>query len=265
MQLGSDKKPRLSIRQLIPSLVTLLALCAGLTSMRMGIEGRYGMAVIMILLAAFLDGIDGRVARLLRGTTRFGAELDSLADFVNFGVAPALLVYVALLQGSGPAGWLAAMILAICCGLRLARFNVTSSDKSKPAWMGAFFTGVPAPAAGALALLPLFLDFLGLQIVHELPLLVAAYLIVVGLLAVSAIPTFSLKRARVRREWVLPLLIVFAAFIGLLLTNPWLAMTLANLLYLSMLPVSYRAYRKQLAENEALDDAAGKDSGGAGH
>ena len=254
MQLGSDKKPRLSIRQLIPSLVTLLALCAGLTSMRMGIEGRYGMAVIMILLAAFLDGIDGRVARLLRGTTRFGAELDSLADFVNFGVAPALLVYVALLQGSGPAGWLAAMILAICCGLRLARFNVTSSDKSKPAWMGAFFTGVPAPAAGALALL----------IVHELPLLVAAYLIVVGLLAVSAIPTFSLKRARVRREWVLPLLIVFAAFIGLLLTNPWLAMTLANLLYLSMLPVSYRAYRKQLAENEALDDAApGIDRAGA--
>jgi CDP-diacylglycerol--serine O-phosphatidyltransferase len=248
-----DKKPKLAIRQLIPSLVTVLALCAGLTSMRLGIEGRYGTAVVMILLAAFLDGIDGRVARLLRGTTRFGAELDSLADFVNFGVAPALLVYVALLQGTGPAGWLAAMILAICCGLRLARFNVTSTDKSKPAWTGAYFTGVPAPAVGALALLPLFLDFLGVRIVEDLPFLIAVYLILIGLLAVSTLPTFSLKRQRVKREYVLPLLIVFAAFVGLLLTNPWLAMTFACLLYLSMLPVSYHAYRRQAREEAARD------------
>ena len=236
-----DKKPKLAIRQLIPSLVTVLALCAGLTSMRLGIEGRYGTAVVMILLAAFLDGIDGRV------------ELDSLADFVNFGVAPALLVYVALLQGTGPAGWLAAMILAICCGLRLARFNVTSTDKSKPAWTGAYFTGVPAPAVGALALLPLFLDFLGVRILEDLPFLVAVYLILIGLLAVSTLPTFSLKRQRVKREYVLPLLIVFAAFVGLLLTNPWLAMTFACLLYLSMLPVSYRAYRRQAREEAARD------------
>jgi CDP-diacylglycerol--serine O-phosphatidyltransferase len=254
-----DKKPKLSIRQLIPSMVTVLALCAGLTSMRFGIEGRYGLAVIMILLAGFLDGLDGRVARLLRGTTRFGAELDSLADFVNFGVAPALLVYVALLEGSGPAGWLSAMILAICCGLRLARFNVMSGDKSKPAWMGAYFVGVPAPAAGALALLPLFLDFLGLKLVHDLPFLVAVYLILIGLLAVSAIPTFSLKKASVKREWVLPLFIVFAAFVGLLLTNPWLAMSLASLLYLSLLPVSYRAFKRKQAEEAAKTAVAAED------
>ena len=243
-----DKKPRLSIRQLIPSMVTVLALCAGLTSIRLGMEERYTLAVLMILLAAFLDGIDGRVARLLRGTTRFGAELDSLADFVNFGVAPAMLVYVSLLQGTGPAGWLSAMILAICCGLRLARFNVNSDDKSKPAWMGAFFTGVPAPAVGALALLPLFLDFLGVPLVHDLPFLIAVYLILVGLLAVSTLPTFSLKRQRVKRELALPLLIVFAAFVGLLLTNPWLAMTLACLLYLGLLPVSYRAFQRQMSQ-----------------
>src|SRR3989440_5235660 len=149
------------VRTLLPNLITLLALCAGLTAIRLAVEDKLEWAVAAIVFAAMLDGVDGRVARLLKGTSRFGAELDSLADFVNFGVAPALMLYFWDLQELGHAGWIAAMVLAICAGLRLARFNVMIEDPNRPPWAGNFFVGMPAPAGAITALLPIYVYFLG--------------------------------------------------------------------------------------------------------
>src|SRR6266850_3743321 len=150
------------VRTLVPNLITLLALCAGLTGIRLAIEGRLEWAVAAIVFAAVLDGIDGRVARLLKGTSRFGAELDSLADFVNFGVAPGVTLYFWSLHEAKAAGWIAAMVFAIAAGLRLARFNVTIDDPNRPSWAGNFFVGMPAPAGAITVLLPIYLNLLGL-------------------------------------------------------------------------------------------------------
>src|SRR5437899_224003 len=150
------------VRTLVPNLITLLALCAGLTAIRLAVEEKLEWAVAAIVFAALLDGIDGRVARMLKGTSRFGAELDSLADFVNFGVAPALILYFWSLHELGNAGWIAAMVLAISTGLRLARFNVMIDDPNKPLWAGNFFTGMPAPAGAMTVLLPIYVYFLGM-------------------------------------------------------------------------------------------------------
>src|SRR6202163_738181 len=153
---------RIPVRTLVPNVITLLALCAGLTAIRMAFENRYVLALAAIVFAAFLDGIDGRLARFLKGTSRFGAELDSLADFVNFGVAPALILYFWGLHELKSAGWIAALVFAICAALRLARFNVMIEDPDKPPWAGNFFTGIPAPAGAITVLLPIYLNFLGL-------------------------------------------------------------------------------------------------------
>src|ERR1700681_894443 len=150
------------IRILVPNLITLLALCAGLTAIRLAAEDKLELAVAAIVLAAVLDGVDGRIARLLKGTSRFGAELDSLADFVNFGVAPGLILYFWGLHELKSAGWIAAMVYAICAGLRLARFNVMIDDPNRPAWAGNFFVGMPAPAGAITVLLPIYAVFLGL-------------------------------------------------------------------------------------------------------
>src|SRR5215475_10527249 len=154
------------VRTLVPNVITLLALCAGLTAIRFAVEGRLEWALAAIVFAAMLDAIDGRVARLIKGQSRFGAELDSLADFVNFGVAPGLILYFWSLNGLGNLGWIAAMVFAICAGLRLARFNVQIDDPSKPAWAGNFFTGMPAPAGAITVLLPMYLGFLQVELPH---------------------------------------------------------------------------------------------------
>src|SRR4249920_1968619 len=155
---------QIPVRTLVPNLITLLALCAGLTAIRLAIEGKLDWAVAAIVFAATLDGIDGRVARMLKGTSRFGAELDSLADFVNFGVAPALILYFWGLHELKSAGWIVALVFAICAGLRLARFNVMMDDPNKPLWAGNFFTGIPAPAGAITVLLPIYLSFLGVSV-----------------------------------------------------------------------------------------------------
>src|ERR1700757_4713437 len=159
------RRPRfrlIPVRTLLPNLITLLALCAGLTAIRLAVEDKLEWAVAAIVFAALLDGIDGRVARMLKGTSRFGAELDSLADFVNFGVAPALILYFWALHELGNAGWIAAMVFAICAGLRLARFNVMIDDPNRPAWAANFFVGMPAPGGAITVLLPIYIEFLGL-------------------------------------------------------------------------------------------------------
>lgn len=239
---------RVPVRFLLPNLITLLALCSGVTAIRMGVEGRYELAVAAVILAIVLDALDGRVARLLKGTSRFGAELDSLADFVNFGVAPAVLVYLWSLNELKSLGWIVALGLAICCALRLARFNVALDDPDRPAFMMNFFTGVPAPAGAGLALLPMYLGFLGLVPHGEVvALFVLPYTACVGLLMVSQLPTFSGKALgqRVRRDMVLPILLIMVLGAALLLSFPWHMLTAIAVGYLVCLPLGFRSYRRQ--------------------
>src|SRR3982750_2158068 len=182
------------VRILVPNVITLLALCAGLTAIRVAVEGRLELALGAIVFAAILDGIDGRIARMIKGQSRFGAELDSLADFVNFGVAPGLILYFWELHDLNNVGWIAAMIFAISGGLRLARFNATMDDPNKPAFAANYFTGVPAPAGAITVLLPVYLAFLD---VPRLPsMLVALYTLVIAFLMVSRLPVFSGKTVR---------------------------------------------------------------------
>jgi CDP-diacylglycerol--serine O-phosphatidyltransferase len=244
---------RVPFRLLLPNLVTLLALCVGLTGVRMAIEGRLEMAVYLVVLAAALDGVDGRLARLLKGASRFGAELDSLTDFVNFGVAPALTLYMWGLNGLGHVGWIGALILAIACALRLARFNVALDDPNKPTWSSAFFTGVPAPAGAIGALLPIYLEFLGFPRTPIGTPVVLAYVIGVALLMVSPLPTWSGKQlgARISRAYVAPALIGAALFVALLVSYPWFVLALVVLVYLGLMPLAFMHHRRLTARDAA--------------
>jgi len=234
-------------RVIAPNLITLLALCLGLTAIRLAYEGRMEPAVYAIVVAALLDGVDGRIARLLKGTSRFGAELDSLADFVNFGVAPALILYSFVLHQLKAAGWIAALVFAIAAGLRLARFNAMLDDPNRPEWKKNFFVGMAAPAGAIAALLPIYLHFIGLPVqTTPGPALAFLYLLLIGFLMVSTIPTFSGKTLgkRVPREWVLPLFVVTVAFFGLLISFPFEVLALGTFLYLAAIPFGIARYRQ---------------------
>jgi len=240
------------IRLIAPNLITMLALCSGVTAIRMATEDRYELAVAAIIFAIILDALDGRVARLLKGTSRFGAELDSLADFVNFGVAPAMVIYLWSLQSLKSIGWIVCLGLAICCAARLARFNVALDDPDKPAWTAGFFTGVPAPAGAGLALLPMYLGFLGLIDGQSLAAAILLFTGFVGFLMVSRIPTFSGKGSgqRIRRDLVLPLMLITVLFVSLLLSYPWAVLTSVAVAYLAMLPVGVWRHQKLSAQHE---------------
>lgn len=227
------------LRLLIPNMITLLALCAGLTAIRMGLEGRVDVAVYLILIAAILDSMDGRIARLLKGTSKFGAELDSLADFVSFGAVPALVLYQWGLKGAGAFGWIAVLVFAICGALRLARFNVQIDDPNRPAWMANYFTGLPIPAGAILVLLPIYLDHSGLPNLLRPPAAMTVYVLIIALLMVSKVPVFSGKKlgARVPRESVLPLFVAGVAFVALLISYPWEVLALGSAAYLVSLPI----------------------------
>ncbi len=247
MERDARRFQRVPLRFLLPNLITLLALCSGITSIRLGIEGRYELAVGAIIIAILLDAVDGRVARFLKGTSRFGAELDSLADFVNFGVAPAMLMYVWSLNELRTAGWVIALVHAICCALRLARFNVALDDPNKPAWAAGFFTGAPAPAGAGLAMLPMYLGFLGIVgDGHQYAIIFGPYMVLVALLMVSRIPTYSGKNfgRAVPRDLVLPILGLGALFAVFLAAYPWELLSLLALAYLAMIPVAARSYWK---------------------
>jgi CDP-diacylglycerol--serine O-phosphatidyltransferase len=250
---------RIPVRLLVPNVITLLALCAGLTAIRMAIEGRIELALGAIVFAAFLDGIDGRVARMIKGQSRFGAELDSLADFVNFGVAPALILYFWQLHDLNNVGWIAVMIFAISGSLRLARFNATMDDPDKPAFAANYFTGVPAPAGAICVLLPMYLVLVGLP---QLPAtLTALYVLVIGFLMVSRLPVFSGKTvgSKVQREMVLPVVVLVVSFIALLISYPWHLLSVCSVLYLAFLPLGWMSYRKHESQLQtALSPAAGE-------
>ena len=242
---------RVPLRVVLPNMVTLLALCSGLTAIRLALDGRLELAMMAILLAAFLDALDGRLARLLKGTSRFGAELDSLTDFVNFGVAPALILYQSSLVSLGHLGWIAALLYAICTGLRLARFNAAMGVDAGHVSTD-FFVGVPAPAGALVALLPMYFALLGGRWLTEMPILVAGFIVLIGLLMVSTLPTFSGKRlgARLPVGSVLPLMVGVAALIALLVAFTWQVLIAASLLYLAMLPFGW-VYARRAADPAA--------------
>jgi CDP-diacylglycerol---serine O-phosphatidyltransferase len=243
------------IRYLLPNLITLVALCSGITAIRLAFEGRFEIAVAAIILAVVLDALDGRLARLLKGTSKFGAELDSLADFVNFGVAPALLLYFWSLNALRPMGWIICLSLSIACALRLARFNVALEDPLKPAYANAFFTGMPAPAGAGLAMVPLYYGFLtGDTEGHRYALWIAPFVLAIAVLLVSRVPTFSGKTVtNVPRETVLPILALGALLVVCLITFPWQTLLGVAALYVLMIPVSVRQYfhYKHMAARDA--------------
>lgn len=249
------------IRVLIPNIFTLLGLCAGLTAIRMAIEHRWDLAVGALVFAAFLDGIDGRIARLLKASSRFGAELDSLADFVNFGVAPAIIIFNWALDDLRSMGWIVVLIYAVCAALRLARFNVALERKDLPAWKSSYFVGVPAPAGALILLLPIYLQDLGWHLPSFTPLILI-YTLIVALLMVSRVPTFSGKAIgqKVPREHVPPLFVLAALFMACLLTYPSLTLAVGSIIYLLMIPVSAHRY----FQLERRDEAHAKAQNGKG-
>jgi CDP-diacylglycerol---serine O-phosphatidyltransferase len=243
-----------SVNRLIPNVLTLAALCSGLTAIRFALQGEFRLAVIAIIVAAIFDALDGRVARRLGVTSRFGAELDSLSDFLCFGVAPAFVLYLASLQDGGALGWVATLMFPICSALRLARFNTALGDAPPPAWTGSFFTGVPAPAGALLALIPLVVSF---NFEAEVawprhPLIVGVTLVVVGGLMVSRLPTFSFKKGRVPRHLVLPSLLGAALVMGVVASSPWIGLSLLGLVYLCLIPFSWLAYQRQASRERAV-------------
>jgi len=246
------------VRTLLPNLITLLALCAGLTAIRLSVEDKLELALAAIVVAALLDGIDGRIARMLKGTSRFGAELDSLADFVNFGVAPALILYFWGLHELKSAGWIAALVFAICAGLRLARFNVMIDNPNRPIWAGNFFTGIPAPAGAITVLLPIYAAFLGAPTGLVTVWFTFLYTLLIALLMVSRLPVFSGKRVgkRVPPEMVLPVFVMVVLFFALLVSYPWQVLTLGTLAYLACLPLGWLSYREHQRKDAVAAAAA---------
>ena len=266
-KLRARARPRVtgpSFNRMIPNIMTLLGLCAGLTSMRYALEGRFGAAAAAVMVAGCIDGLDGRLARLLKATSRFGAEFDSLADFCCFGVAPAFILYLWSLQAMGGFGFTPCLMFAVCMALRLARFNA-ALDAAPPiahAYAYNFFTGVPAPAGAGLVLFPLFVGLeakaLGvgwlISVTHH-PLFCAVVLMGTALLLVSTLPVWSFKNFKVPGAYVLPVLLGIGMFAALLIADPWAALAGAGLLYVGMLPFSRRSFHRLRAAAEAGREA----------
>ncbi len=283
------------MRALIPNAITILALCAGLTGMRFALAGKWEQAVLAVVFAGVLDGVDGRIARLLKGTSRFGAELDSLSDVIAFGVAPAVIIYIWSLQhipvldlrtfpDIRGLGWVAALSITVCAALRLARFNAALDDMDLPHKRMGFNTGVPSPAGAGLALAPIIfclwlkpdlvpivppnlatIDHHFVQSIFQSPLFVAPWTIGVALLMVSNLPTFSWKSIRIDPHWRIPILLGVGLFAGLLLTAPFGTLGIITVIYVAMIPLAWRSYRLQLGRQGSVPHQGqqGADSGNA--
>ena len=246
-----------SFNRMMPNLLTLVGLCAGLTSIRYALEARWQHAVVAVVVAGVIDGLDGRLARLLKATSRFGAEFDSLSDFCSFGMAPALILYVWALHGTSRFAFVPCLMFAVCMALRLARFNAALETSPKPAYAQSFFTGVPAPAGAGVVLLPLFLwleaqeqGWIRVADAAQHPLFVAVMLIGTSVLLISTLPVWSFKNFKVPSEYVLALLLGTGMFAALMVADPWLALAALGLAYLLMLPLSIRSFRRLRAEAE---------------
>jgi CDP-diacylglycerol--serine O-phosphatidyltransferase len=263
---GGPRIREIPVRLLIPNLITVLAICAGLSGIRLAFEHRFEIAVVMVLVAAFLDGIDGRIARRLKASSKFGAQMDSLADIVNFGAAPSLVLYAYLLDRAGSIGWIAALLFAIACGLRLARFNVLDEDIERPAWQADYFVGVPAPAGAALVLLPVYLGFVGVAPSIMFAYVSSGFAIVVALLLVSRLPVYSGKTAgaRIPGDKVMPLILAVVSYVLLLATYTWQTLTASAIAYFLFLPLSAAAYARRARQAEAGGVTDGESTPGTG-
>ncbi|HUC12174.1 MAG TPA: CDP-diacylglycerol--serine O-phosphatidyltransferase [Stellaceae bacterium] len=265
MRPGRVRRPRvqrlsdLSVNRMIPNVLTLLALCAGMTAMRFAMGGNYVGAVFAIIVAGIFDGLDGRIARLLHSTSSFGAELDSLSDFISFGVAPAAVLYLWTMSSLHGLGWAIVLFYAVCCALRLARFNIEAGS-ARPAYATPFFTGVPAPAGAGLVMVPMFLSFEWGDWLFRSPYLNAVTVTGVALLMVSKVPTVSLKRIRVPHDWVVPTLLGIGVLAAFVTTVPWLTLTAIGVVYVGSIPLtiraSYRLRRSAEVQRSEPADAA---------
>ena len=234
---------------MIPNILTLLALCAGMTAIRFAINGKFESSVIAIIVAGVFDGLDGRIARLLKSTSPFGAQLDSLSDFVCFGVAPGIMLYIWTMSQLSSFGWALSLLYAICCGLRLARFN-TQLDVELPPYAAYYFTGVPAPGGAGLVLVPMFLAF-EFGSVFRSPIFNGVVMIVVAALMVSRVPTFSMKRFRIPHDYVIPAYLVIAVVVAFLTTAPWPTLSAIGIVYLVSIPITVRSFNKLRREAAA--------------
>jgi CDP-diacylglycerol--serine O-phosphatidyltransferase len=262
MNTNAQKQKKLPLHKMIPNMITLTALAAGMTSIKFAIAGRWEAAVLAIIIACFMDAFDGAAARLLKAQSKLGAELDSFSDFVCFGVAPALITYLWVLQGTGRWGWPVALVFAIAVALRLARFNIASDDEENadnP--LSKYFTGVPSPMGAGLCLLPMAISFQSedaqiYNIVHH-PYVIAAWMVVVAAMMVSNIPTFSSKQIRIPYKMKVPVLAAFAIILASMITNPWPTLTLLGAAYLFAMPFGVRHYQRKAkaAEEPGAQDA----------
>ena len=235
----SDKKARM----LLPNMLTLIGVCIGLSSIKFALDGKFELSIIAIIFAALIDGLDGRIARLIKGTSKVGKELDSLTDVISFGVAPSFVMYFWLLNNLGKFGWLLCLIYVVCVALRLARFNVSSNDESS--WKDNFFEGVPSPAGGILVLMPLIFSLSGFDFfIISYNVLVPVFFISVSFLLISKFPTYSLKKIIIPRSMTVFLLFGIVLFFGLLLIYPFKVVFLSGFIYLSLIPISFLHYRK---------------------
>ena len=240
LKIVTDKK---GARMILPNMLTLIGVCIGLTSIRFALDGRYEFAIIAIIFAALIDGLDGRIARLIKGTSKVGKELDSLTDMISFGVAPAFIMYFWKLNTLERFGWLLCLVYVICVALRLARFNINSNQESS--WRDNFFEGVPSPAGGILVLIPLILSLSGFDfLIISYNILVPVFFISVSFLLISKFPTYSLKKIIIPRSMTVFLLFGIVLFFGLLLIYPFKVVFLSGFIYLSLIPISFLHYRK---------------------
>ena len=235
----SDRKARM----ILPNMLTLIGVCIGLSSIKFALDGKFELAIVAIIFAALIDGLDGRIARLIKGTSKVGKELDSLTDVISFGVAPSFVMYFWLLNNLGKFGWLLCLIYVVCVTLRLARFNVNSNEE--PSWRDNFFEGVPSPAGGILVLMPLIFSLSEFDFfIISYNILVPVFFISVSFLLISKLPTYSLKKIIIPRSMTVFLLFGIVLFFGLLLIYPFKVITISGFIYLSLIPISFLHYRK---------------------
>ena len=241
----SEKK---NVRMILPNMLTLIGVCIGLTSIRFSFNGQFDLAIIAIIFAALIDGLDGRIARLIKGTSKVGKELDSLTDMISFGVAPAFIMYFWTLSSLGRLGWLICLIYVICVALRLARFNINSNQEAS--WRDNFFEGVPSPAGGILVLTPLVISMTNFDLIKiDNNIIAPIFFIVTSLLLISKFPTYSFKKIVIQRQTTIFLLFGIVLFFGFILIYPFIAISISAILYLLMLPISYFHYNKLKKQN----------------
>ena len=248
-KLVSDKKARM----ILPNAITLIGVCIGLSSIKFALDGKFALAVIAILFSGLMDALDGRIARLIKGTSKMGKELDSLADVISFGVAPAFIMYFWNLQYLDKLGWFVCLIYVVCVALRLARFNVSSNEEVS--WKDNFFEGVPSPAGGIIVLMPLILSFSGFDVFFDIinyDIVVPIFFILVSILLISTIPTYSFKKIVIPRAMTKFLLFGLVLFFGALLIYTFKILALSSLIYLCLIPISYFHYKKLKKEKELI-------------